>query len=225
MSALPDPTWQTALSHPAIRGGDVHVWRATLDPASPEIRETLSPDEWLRAGRFHFERDRERFVAARGLLRTILGRYVEQSPRDLQFTFGPNGKPALHGMDTTLRFNLSHSDDLLLLAVSHAREVGVDVELMRDNVPFETLADRYFEPEDAWTLRLLSPREKTSRFYDMWTTTEARLKASGVGLAEGTRVVNPERWSLLRLMPADGYAAALAVEGRSFQLNCWSWQK
>ena len=136
--------WQPATTtHPALRCGEVHVWRAHCR-TSRRVCGVLSPAEWVRAGRFHFERDRERFVAARGLLRTILGRYLELPPRELQFSFGAHGKPALEGVASTLRFNLSHSDDLLLLAVSHAREVGVDVELMRADLPFETLGRPLF---------------------------------------------------------------------------------
>lgn len=218
--------WQPATTtHPALRCGEVHVWRAHLQGVPAEFAESLSPAEWVRAGRFHFERDRERFVAARALLRTILGRYLELPPADLQFSFGAHGKPALEGVASTLRFNLSHSDDLLLLAVSHAREVGVDVELMRADLPFETLADRYFEPEDAWRLRLLPPAEKAAHFYDRWTSTEARLKASGLGLGGLDRPdERPERWSSMTLEPAAGYAGALAVEGAHFELHCWSWR-
>lgn len=224
MTALLSPHWEPAATHPALRSGEVHVWRAHLGKSSPELQQTLSSTEWVRAGRFHFARDRERFVSARGVLRTILGRYLAQSPAELSFVPGVHGKPTLERSASTLRFNLSHSDDLLLLAVSHAREVGVDVELMREDVPFETLADHYFEPEDAWQLRLLPPHEKAVHFYTKWTGTEAQLKASGLGLTEGTRVRDAQRWSLQHLTPADGYAAALAVEGSDFKLQCLAWQ-
>ena len=181
------------------------------------------PDEWVRAERFHFDRDRDRFITGRGLLRTILGRYLDLPPHDLRFTLGPNGKLELTGVCSSLQFNLTHSDDLMLLAVTHARAVGIDLELMRDNVPFQALADYYFEPEDAWDLRLLPPGQRVWKFYDLWTSAEARLKANGIGLAQGLKVIAPDRWSLLKLRPAAGYAAALAVEGENFQLECWSW--
>ena len=225
MNSSGSPIWQTAPTQLRLSAGEVHLWRAELSGLAEQLGESLSPAEWIRAGRYHFERDRERFIAARGLVRTILGRYLGVEPRDLRFSFGEHGKPALDGICNTLRFNLSHSDNLLLLAVSHAREVGVDVEFMRADVPFATLADRYFEPEAAWQLRLIPPDERALHFYEIWTSTEARLKADGRGLSGGTRIVEPDRWSLLKLRPADGYAAALAVEGGDFQLNCWSWPK
>jgi 4'-phosphopantetheinyl transferase len=131
----------------------------------------------------------------------------------------------LEDAGSAIRFNLSHSDDLMLLAVTYAREIGVDLEFMRGNVPFETLADHYFDPEDAWDLRNLPATQRAWKFYDVWTCTEARLKAHGVGLANGFQVVEPDRWSLLKLTPAAGYTAALAVEGGDFELGCWSWQK
>ena len=216
--------WQSTREPAPLRAGEVHLWRAPLEP-TPELSATLSPGEWLRASRFHFERDRERFIATRGLLRTILACYTGIAPADLNFTAGAHGKPELDGPGTSLRFNLSHSDDLMLLAVTHFREVGVDLEFMRANLPFETLADHYFDPEEAWDLRLLPAAQRAWKFYDTWTCTEARLKAGGTGLANGFHVVEPDRWSLLKLTPAAGYTAALAVEGGDFQLECWSWPK
>ena len=111
----------------------------------------------------------------------------------------------------------------MLVALAHGRSLGVDLECMRANVPFETLAEHYFEPEDAWRVRTLPPAERSRTFYEVWTSTEARLKASGEGLAHGTKIVAPDRWSLLTLTPAEGFTAALAVEGADFRLACWSW--
>jgi len=224
MNLLPD--WKSASVHPTLKPGEVHVWCADLAKVNPDkFRAVLSPTEWIRAEHFHFERDCARFVAGRGLLRTILGRYLDMDPREIRFTQGAHGKPELEGTDSSLQFNLSHSGDLMLLAVTHARAVGIDLEFMRDDVPFQTLADYYFEPEDAWHLRLLPPDERAGKFYDLWTSTEAQLKASGQGIGHGLKVLESDRWSLLKLTPAAGYAAALAVEGGDFQLECWSWQK
>ena len=225
MKATLAAPWQPSPEIPVLRPGEVHVWSAHLNDVSEELRNALSPSEWIRAQRFHFDRDRARYVAGRGLLRSILGRYLDLDPRDIRFAQGPYGKPELEGMATSLSFNLSHSDDLMLLAVTHARAVGIDLEVMREDVPFQTLADYYFEPEDAWGLRMLPAEQRAWKFYEMWTSTEARLKASGHGFGQGVRVLEPDRWSLLKLTPAEGYAAALAVEGNDFQIECWSWQK
>ena len=215
-------TWQPASTPPPLYAGHVHLWRATLLPTDA-LRQLLSPSEWLRAERFHFDIDRERFIATRGILRCILGGYLGIDPREVLFEkTGAHGKPGIAG-GGTLRFNLSHSGEIMLVAVTHARELGVDIEKMKDNVPFETLADHYFDPEDAWDLRLLPASQRAWKFYDIWTTTEAKLKASGVGLGNGLVVTEPDRWSLLKLTPAAGYAAAVAVEGGDFQLQCCSW--
>lgn len=215
--------WNSANTPAPLRAGEVHLWRAELTP-TPAMRAALSPADSHRAARFHFDRDRERFIASRGIQRQVLSQYLGVDASEVAFEAGEFGKPKLPG-DTTLRFNLSHSGDLMLLAVTHGREIGVDVEFMKPNVPFETLADHYFDPEDAWDLRLLPATQRAWKFYDIWTCTEAQLKASGVGLAHGTKVADSDRWSLLKFKPAEGYAAAVAVEGGDFDLHCWSWQE
>jgi 4'-phosphopantetheinyl transferase len=215
--------WQSSCEPAPLRPGDVHLWRARLVPTD-EMRPVLSHDEWIAAGRFHFEKDRKRYLATRGLQRLILAKYAGCEPHELRFVTGRHGKPELVSPTTALRFNLSHSNDLLLLAVTYGREIGVDLEFMRPDVPFEALADHYFHPDDAWDLRLLPESERAWKFYDIWTSTEAQLKASGDGIANGLQVAEPHRWSLHKLTPAAGYAAALAVGGGEFQLACWSWE-
>src|ERR1700690_2111518 len=128
--------WQCTRQPSPLKPDDVHLWRARL-VSTPELRETLSPAEWIRAERYHFPRDRERFIAARGLLRSILASYLKLDPCDLGFSSGPHGKPELHNVCSPLRFNLSHSDDMMLLAISHSREIGVDLEVVRNDVPFK----------------------------------------------------------------------------------------
>ena len=214
--------WNHANAPSPLQAGDVHLWRARLTPTE-DHRAALSPEDWHRAGRFHFERDRERFIASRGIQRQVLAQYLGIEAGAMNFSTGTHGKPQLP--DTTLRFNLSHSDDLMLLAVTHGRELGVDLEFMKPNVPFETLADHYFDPEDAWDLRLLPAAQRPWKFYDIWTSTEAQLKASGLGLSHGAKVSDADRWSMMKFTPAVGYAAAVAVEGGDFQLKCWSWQE
>ena len=218
------PAWQPAPARPQLQAGEVHLWCASLDTAAPELHGSLSADEWLRANRFHLEEDRERYLAARGLLREILSRYLTVKPCALQFTRGAFGKPALLGVDEALRFNLSHSGDLMLLAVTRSREIGVDVEAIRENVPFELLAEQHFTREDLGQIRSAGAASQASHFYRLWTATEAQLKADGTGLVNGTKIIEPDRWSVLTLTPAAGYAAALAVEGGPFQLTSWSWQ-
>jgi 4'-phosphopantetheinyl transferase len=210
-----------------LRAGEVHVWRARLDgrgaEVSPSLENVLSADETARAARFCFSRDRERYISSRVMLRSILGRYLDCAPAEIRFAYGPHGKPALADTKPAMRFNLSHSKDLLLLAVAHEREVGVDVESTEREVDFGALADRYFTSEEAQEVRRAPLAARSWKFYEVWTSNEARLKAIGTGLGGEWRDVDRGRWSLVNLCPADGFAAALAVEGEEFQLEHWSW--
>ncbi len=218
------PAWLRAPASVILEADEVHLWRAPLVQTAAIVRHTVSPSECTRAERFRFDKDRERFIAGRGLLRMILARYLADEGAALQFNVGAHGKPTLARPNNSLRFNLSHSGDLLLLAVMEAREVGVDIELMRPDVPFASVAQHCLAPEEASQIALLPDSEKACRFYELWTSTEARVKASGVGLVGASKLIEPDRWSLLTLTPAAGYAAALAVEGSDFELTCWSWR-
>ncbi len=201
----------------------------------------LSTDERQRAERFHFERDRRRFVVGRGLLRTVLGRYLQVSPDCLQFRYGPQGKPALAG-GNGLHFNVSHSGELALYAVALEREVGVDIERIASLKEVDDLAERCFSERENIVLRSLPAERRQQAFYTCWTRKEAYLKATGKGLSLpldqfdvsvlpeepaallNTRPVAEEaaRWSLASLEPHPDYMAALAVFGRGWQLQCWN---
>lgn len=209
---------------PRLRAGEVHLWQASLDRLPEAMRSTLSRAEWLRSGRFHFAEDRERYISTRALVRAILAKYLDQDPATLQFASGPQGKPALLNAATFLRFNLSHSDDLMLLAVTFGREVGVDLEAIRSQVHYEMLAEHYFSPEDQWALRITPSVERHRKFFELWTRTEARLKARGLGLGETPSSTDRAELSVRSLEPANGYAAAVAVEGDTFDLTCFQWQ-
>src|SRR5262245_49624616 len=116
-----------------LENDEVHVWRAVLDRTPMRVRslrQLLAANEQGRADRFRFQKDREHFIVARGLLRIILGRYLNRQPNQLRFGYSQYGKPALSEESGCpgLRFNLSHSHGLALFAVSRGREVGVDIE-------------------------------------------------------------------------------------------------
>jgi len=118
---------------------EVHVWRASLDQTPSQIQSflhTLAADEQARAERFYFERDREHFIVGRGVLRAILGGYLDRVPKCLSFCYGSHGKPALGGDSDgdAIRFNVSHSRGVALYAVTRGREVGVDLEWVRVNL-------------------------------------------------------------------------------------------
>jgi 4'-phosphopantetheinyl transferase len=214
---------------------EVHVWRIALgraDGGEASLAATLSPDEQTRAARLPAAHARRRFVAARGALRTILGRYAGLAPAELRFCYGLRGKPALD-LATPLRFNLSHSSELALLAVAHGREIGVDVEAIRADRELERIADRFFSAAEVAALRAAPPEERADAFYRCWTRKEAYIKAVGDGLAiplDSFDVAcdreSPARLLANRLVPTEvdrwlmagsnlgpGYAAAVVVEG------------
>lgn len=212
------PTWRVGFA-------ETHLWLADLREAPDDPPALLSAPEAARAARFHFERDRARYIAGRALLRTILGRYLDTPPESLALTVGTHGKPALADPHGALRFNLSHSEDLLLLGLARDREIGVDLEAIRPGLPFQMLADQHFSPTDAAALRLAPLSEKARLFHQLWTVAEAQLKAAGLGLMRGPQAIEPGRWSLLSLQPAPGFAAAVAVEGGGLETSGWIWPR
>jgi 4'-phosphopantetheinyl transferase len=207
---------------------------------------TLDSAELRRAKRYRFERDRRRFIAARGLLREVLSRYVGVEPGQLCFCYGPQGKPQLveeRGADA-LRFNVSHAHELALLAVTRGREIGVDLEYVRPDLADIGIVERFFSPRETAALRLLPAAEQSEAFFNCWTRKEAYVKARGGGLSvpldqfdvslgpdEPAALLRTRgdaqeasRWSLRRLEPGPGYVGALAVEGHGWSLNCWQWE-
>src|SRR5262249_4694628 len=114
----------------------VHVWATNLDVSATALQasaQMLSSNESERASRFHFERDRNRYIAGRGLLRTVLGKYLHMPSAEVPLVYGPNGKPLLQTdiNRPTIHFNLAHSQNLALLAVTYAGQIGIDVEAVR----------------------------------------------------------------------------------------------
>ena len=241
-------TWRQAPECPRLSGDEVHVWRAALVRHPVEIealRGTLSEDELLRAERFRFSRDRSKFIAARGILREILSRYLCLPPTLLRFGYNAFGKPELceEVGGATTRFNLSHAGEIALYAVAAGREVGVDVEFVREDVACAEIAADFFSRREAAALLALPADVRTRAFFNCWTRKEAYIKAHGAGLSlplDGFDVTlapgepaallstrddeqEAARWSLTELFPGIGYAAALAVRAPAPPLRCWQW--
>jgi 4'-phosphopantetheinyl transferase len=221
-----------------LNDNEVHLWRASLEMTHSHVKaleKVLSSDELDRAGRFHVRRDREHFVAGRGILRLILGRYLNIAPTELHFRYGLNGKPEL-AEETAggfIGFNVSHSQGLALFAVTLGRQVGVDLEYIRGDISVEDLVDQFFSPGEVLAFKALPPDERQRTFFIWWARKEAYLKARGSGLAvdprgldlshiTGNSALLPEqsgekkesaRYFMIDVDAGAGYAAALAVEG------------
>nr|QEO74508.1 4'-phosphopantetheinyl transferase [uncultured bacterium] len=241
-------SWELAPVQPRARRDEVHVWRTVLTKTASEV-ESLSgllvADEQRRAESFRFNRDRAHFIVARGILRKILGLYVQRPPDSLRFSYTPFGKPDLDdaGNFETLRFNLTHAGDVVLYAVTLGREIGIDVEYMRAGIDYEEIAGHFFSQREVQTLRALPPELRPRAFFNCWTRKEAYIKARGEGLSlpldEFDVSLSPDepaallsardpqevaRWSLRELTLAPVYVAALAVEGSDWRLRCWEYR-
>jgi 4'-phosphopantetheinyl transferase len=170
---------------PKLANDCVHVWRVSTAVNDLEgLAEILSAEERARAERFHFERDRRSFLVCRGALRRLIAFYTCEEAGRIRFQVGLQGKPSLmqeHNSD--LRFNVSHSDKIALLAFSLNQEIGVDVEFKRDEVDFVALADMSFSKEERGAILACSRADRANLFYEYWTCKEACIKADGRGLS------------------------------------------
>ena len=239
--------WAEPAGYPALDADTVHVWRIALavpDVEQAERAAALAPDERARAASYHFERDRRRWTAARSAVRILLAGYAGVPAASLAFCVGPHGKPALDGPAACARldFNVSHSGDLALCAVTHARAVGVDVEAIRPGFVTGEVARRFFAPAEVAALEALPPGERVEAFFACWARKEAYIKARGTGIALGLdrfevslapgrpaallatqdEPAAAARWRLVALAPGEGYAGALATDGPA-RLACWQW--
>jgi 4'-phosphopantetheinyl transferase len=218
------------------------VWWCALDlpPTSAgDAYAVLADDEIDRAQRYKFTRDRKRFVAARSFLRRTLAQYLSLRPCELSFVYGPFGKPRLLTQPgrAAVEFNLSHSGDIALLAITRGPAVGVDVEQVLQVSDLQAMARRFFSACENAALNEIPPDLRPFAFYCCWTRKEAFLKALGHGLAypldsfdvslderhprllaiRGDRPAT-SKWTLFHLHPARGYVAALAVEANHARL-------
>ncbi len=227
-----------------LKYGEVHVWRAYLDCEPTVIRRleaTLAPEEKARANRFVFQKDRNSFIVSRGVLRELLGRYVNRPPEQLKFDYSWHGKPYLCAdlIEQRVQFNVSHSNGLALFAFALGRRLGIDVELVRRDFAGEKIAELYFSPQEVMELRGLPPSLQAEGYFLCWTRKEAYIKARGEGLhiplesfhvsltpgqPEHLRIADSVCWSLRSLLPDVRYAGALVVEGRDWRLRCWEWK-
>jgi 4'-phosphopantetheinyl transferase len=216
-------------------GDDVHVWRIALDhiATSVAMNGMLSADERQRADRFRFNKDRVQFIQSRAALRFILGNYLSIAPNKVEFSYSTYGKPSLANgsSPSTLQFNLSRRDNLALLAIANNREVGVDVEITRNDLPLAQMAETSFSQPELTTWRNLPPNLRTLGFFNCWTRKEAYIKAHGEGLSfplkqfdvslvpgMPARLIEVRngmddagRWTMNDVPAGDGYVAAIAA--------------
>jgi len=227
--------WSHSPSQVDFPTGQVDLWKVGLDqPAAAESDDILSPDERLRAGLFHFEKDRSQFVRCRSSLRNLLARYLGVQADEILFEYTANGKPQLVAKQNPrgLQFNVSHSASVALIAIGGNKRIGVDIERIRDDVDTTALAKRFFSQRERVALEALPKGLHLPAFFACWTRKESFLKATGDGLSfalsDFSVTTHPDlhpaieeirgdaeagrQWFLADLSVADGYSASVCVD-------------
>jgi 4'-phosphopantetheinyl transferase len=228
VDAPPIRPWAPGPATPLATVGVVDVWRADMTAVEEDLEDLLSTEELARAAQIVHPRKRVLWARSRGVLRALLGRYLDRDPRNLRFVLGPHGKPALlfegPAPATDLRFNLSHSGCLALYAVTVGLNVGIDVEIPRRPVDELAVAERVLGSEQAQRLAGLNSHARAREFLRAWVAHEAIVKCLGLGLATPLEGSPPADLWTAEVDAGPGAAAAIAVEGRQCELRCWDWR-
>jgi 4'-phosphopantetheinyl transferase len=217
----------------------IHLWEANLDLSKEEERfykALLTRDEVARAQRYRSEIQRRRFTVCRGMLRRLLGAYLNTEGRAVPIAYAERGKPFLPLSDAhpPLEFNLSHSEDRALIGVASEFSVGVDIERIRTDIELSALVKHCLSPGEIEPFNALPQEDRMIAFYRAWTQKEAYLKATGDGLWTSMRdapaglssdgvtsfaVLEGAYWAaLLPLAEKDGFCAALCALKRSINV-------
>jgi 4'-phosphopantetheinyl transferase len=233
---------QSAASSLLPLGDDAHVWDVALDNPDYDLdsfRTRLSLDEQARADRYKFPRDRRRYIISHAAVRDILSRYTLTKAEDLEFTAGDHGKPRLAPSfdSSAIEFNLSHSHERAVLALSQRHELGVDIEYMKSDFEIFEVAQRFFTASEVKQLRALPEPLQRDAFYQCWTSKEAFLKAKGTGLAGKLDEVNIKvngsqvrvqasvtGWALQELTCSPEYKAALVTRDKPLKVFGYRWE-
>jgi 4'-phosphopantetheinyl transferase len=239
-----DPRWPVSTEPPALAPGDVQIWRVDITPSVttiPAVLDRLSPDERARADRFVFDRHRFRYIRGRAALRALLGKHLQIPAADVSLRTAPGGKPFLADAPPSLYFNVSHSGDLALIALTTGAEIGIDLEAVRPHADdWVSLARRYFASEEVAALERYSTSERVQAFFRGWTRKEAIVKLLGDGLRMPLdRFIVPldetaiapvllsdggsVPWHLTPLTPAPAYWGACATYRRPDRLLLRPW--
>ena len=238
--------WQTPPDRICLEGAEVHIWRASLDQPpdlTANFNDLLQPGESTRAARMPLPAVRRRFITARGILRLLLGVYLDEKPQGIKFAYGSQGKPRLADSSALqLYFNLSHSENLVLFAFARGGEIGIDLEYAKPIEDKDKIARRYFSEDERAAYNALPDTQKLQGFYNCWTRKEAYIKARGGGLSipldrfsvslkpgEPAVLLNPvsdpedaKHWDIRHLHPAPGYVGALAVSPTGpYTISLW----
>jgi 4'-phosphopantetheinyl transferase len=226
---------------------EAHIWRADLkfnECFQTSFLKLLSPDEKRRAQKFRFTKDSRNFIIARGILRSLIGKYLKIKPSEISFRYSEFGKPGIAD-NHSLQFNISHSKNIALFAFIKKLNVGVDVEFVNPDIEVKDIAEKFFSPNEVLNLFALPEKQHTLGFFNCWTRKEAFIKAVGEGLSFPLNKfevsLEPDKpakllatdwepkavskWSIFSMSPATNFVGGLAIEGVVEKIKFWNWQK
>jgi 4'-phosphopantetheinyl transferase len=235
--------WPLTSPAPKLNNGEVHIWQIGLD--MPDgcwqiLTSLLSEDELAKANRFHFVKHRRRHTVSHAALRILLGQYLARPPRDIDFKYNTHGKPRLADEDQKIKFNLSHTEDIMLVAFVLDSEIGIDIEAVTRTVDYMGVGQRWFSALESRTLQSLPEQERIDAFFRAWCRKEAYIKARGEGMAHPlqrfsvaldkheSRLVEhlddsgeTSRWTFIDIDVAENYRATVVAETADWQVGCY----
>ena len=226
---------------------EAHIWRADLELNEcfqSSFLQLLSPDEKNRAQKFRFAKDSRNFITARGILRSLIGKYLEINPAEISFQYSEFGKPSIAD-NNYLHFNISHSQNIALFAFTKKFNIGVDVEFVNPDIEVKDIATNFFSTNEIMNLLALPEKQQTLGFFNCWTRKEAFIKAVGEGLSfpldKFEVSLEPDKpakllatdwdpkavskWSIYSMSPGANFVGSLVIEGFVEKVKFWNWQK
>lgn len=223
---------------------EVQLWHFKVDEFSKEVEsyaKLLSQKETASADSYKFAKDRTIYILARGLLRILSGRYLNEIPENIKFDYGEYGKPD-YKFQTSLKFNISHSGNMIVMAFTRNFDIGVDIEKLKDDFDVIDIAQHFFSPDEIQTLEALPEKEQVHGFYRCWTRKEAFIKAKGSGLsfvltsfsvsldADRAELLRTDwdtgekvEWRMFSFEPEEGYLGALSIRANSSNIRQMDW--
>ncbi len=238
--------WDTPPANLSCSDDEVHIWMTSVSLLKKEIplfKSLLNHEESSRTTRFVYEKDRDTCILSRVALRDILGRYLAINPRAIAFNNNEYGKPFIDRKDNAdnITFNLSHAGDVIICGITSNRDIGIDVELIKEMESIDALIRQNFSGIEQEYFKRLSPDEKKRAFFTCWTRKEAYIKAHGKGLSypldSFSVTVGPgddasllcddnddvSSWSLKEIISSPEYVGAVAVKGRNINYRYYRW--
>jgi len=223
---------------------NVHIWLIRYDQSDQifaDSKHILSKEEKERSSRFHFDIDHKRFSVTRSLLKKYLGKIISRPPREIHFKFNKYGKPELLNSPKEIHFNVTHSGNLGMIAITDLAPIGIDVEQFRSEMTTGDIAKRFFSKMEVEAFLELEENEKLQGFFNCWTRKEAFIKAVGKGLSlplntfdvslkpnEPAQLLavrykneTSKDWTLTDIKLDHGYASAFIIRAKSFSTNFW----